>query len=573
MSRQFGRYEGVLHDPIEFPIRITRPRPRLAPEDILTEQERYSKKPFQLEDLSKMVKRDTVANWSDMGVYKTSTGLWWLNEKTKHIQAPKMLIITTRSGKGTYWKLAPILMPTWELYNVQRKKISLVLGDTEIPVDVPIEKFGGNYPMLLVAHYDVFTTRAKRKTKKEKEEENGNGNGSEELEEEQTDGVFQPFDSDELQKLIEKHAPSPQGLLDDILKTKWDAVILDEAHRIKNRPTSWTKNIKKLKAPFRQVMTGTGFINRPDEIWSLFHFLEPRTFTSYWRFRERYCDEETDFVTGMRVIRGINPETEQEFKDLVREYGPRRTKREVFKHLPEPLLSPVPVELNRTQRIMYDQIRSELYALDQAGLPLVAPNVLAALSRLRQICVATPRVVRDWYDEEQERRRQEIELIEPSSKLDAMMEIIEGLEWDAERKDQVVVFSCFKDPIKLAIKRFEKKGISYLHMEQKDNDRVRYEKWGRFDTTDKLFPKKEYQVFICTLQLGSESISLTEASTCIFLDRSWSPKDNEQGVSRVWRPGQEQVANIIHINAEDTVDERILNVNNTKVGWFKQIFG
>jgi SNF2 family DNA or RNA helicase len=279
-------------------------------------------------------------------------------------------------------------------------------------------------------------------------------------------------------------------------------------------------------------------------------------------------------LIGSRIdLKGIKPETADEFKALVREYGPRRTKREVFKHLPEPIFSPIYVKLNRTQRQMYDAIRDELYALDQKGMPLLAPNVLAALSRLRQICVATPEVVRDYYDVELDRRRQEVRLIEPSSKLDAMMDIIEGLEWDDERKDQVVVFSNFKDPINLAIERFKKKDISYLHMEQKHTDRQRYEMWGKFDKTNEDFPKKEYQVFICTLQLGSESISLTEANTCIFLDRSWSPKDNEQGVSRVWRPGQEEVANIIHINAEDTVDERIFAVNATKVSWFREIFG
>jgi SNF2 family DNA or RNA helicase len=512
--------------------------------DYLTKTEQYSRKPFQLEDLSKIVKLDHSANWSDMGAYKTSTALWWLQEKLRDIEAPKMLIITTRLGKGTYWKLTPIIQPTWELYNIQRKKISMVLGDDEIPIDIPLSAFAGKHPMLFVAHYDVFTKRKARRKKDEAEDVEQN---------------------EELQDLIDKYAKSPQGLLDDILSIEWDALIIDEAHRIKNRTTGWTKNVKRIKAKHRHAMTGTGFINRPDEVWSIFHFLYPRQYTSYWRFRERFCEEEVD-LTGFRVIKGIKPENEEEFKRLVRSVGPRRTKREVFKNLPEPIFSPVEVELNATQQRMYDSIRDELHALDQKGLPLLAPNVLAALNRLRQICVATPEVVRDYFDEVAERRVQEVRLIEPSSKLDALMEILEGLEWDDERKDQVVVFSNFKDPIELAKKRFEKKGISYIHMEQKDNDRKRYEKWA-ID-----FPKQDHQVFICTLQLGSESISLTSASTCVFLDRSWSPKDNEQGVSRVWRPGQENVANIIHINAKETVDERILATNATKVGWFNQIF-
>lgn len=501
--------------------------------------------PFQVEDLAKLEELENSANWSEMGAYKTTTLLWLLQRKLADKKAPKILVITTRSGKGTYFKHAPILDPDYEVFNVQRQKLTLVLDDMEIPYeDFPQD---GNHPMLFVAHYDVFTNR-KKKSKKDKTED------AEDVEQ-----------NDVLAQLIGKYNKSPQGNLDALLDIHWDAVILDEAHRIKNRSTGWTKNIKKLKADFKHVMTGTGFINRPDEIWSLFHFLEPRQYTSYWRFREKYCWEEVDF-SGFRKIKGIKPEMRDEFRQLVRDIGPRRTKREVFPNLPTPIYSPVEVELNRTQRAMYDGIRNMLLAMDQKGLPLRAPNVLAALARLRQIAVATPEIVREYYDPEAERTVQEIRLVEPSTKLDALMEILDGLEWDDDRRDQVVVFSNFKDPIELAKKRFEQKGISYIHMEQKDNDQVRYDKWAN------IFPKKEHQVFICTLQLGSESISLTPATTCVFLDRSWSPKDNNQAESRVWRPGQEEVANIIHINARNTVDERVLEVNEIKSGWFKAIF-
>ena len=102
---------------------------------------------------------------------------------------------------------------------------------------------------------------------------------------------------------------------------------------------------------------------------------------------------------------------------------------------------------------------------------------------------------------------------------------------------------------------------------QGDNDQERYQKWA----VD--FPEKKAQVFICTLQLGGESITLTSASTCVFLDRSWSPAQNSQGEARIWRPGQKEVANIIHINAENTVDWVIEDRVNLKENWFQQIFG
>lgn len=471
---------------------------------------------WQIRDLEHLIQEERSANWSEMGCFKTSTGIWLLEQKLSDVKNPRVLVVTTRSGKGTYFKHVPVMMPDWGLYNITSNHVGKIMFDDEM-FKWTHEEFpkSNKWPFFGVAHYNVFANRSK--------------------------------------------------MLDNLLDSRWDAVILDEAHRIKNPNAQWSVNLHKLKAPIRHIMTGTGFINNPAEIWSLLHFLDRKQFSSFWAFHKEYCL--TFEQDGHAKVIGINPGKKVEFRQLVRSFGPRRTKVEVFRNLAKPIFTAVPVDLNPTQRKMYDQIKTELRAMDQQGVPVYAANVLVALNRLRQICVATPNVVREWYDEEAERTRQEISLIEPSSKLDAVMEILEGLEWDDERKDQVVIFSNFKDPLELLKKRLDARGITYLHLQEKDNDRVRYEKWGV------TFPKKEHQIFMSTLQLGSESISLTSASTCIFLDRSWSPKDNEQGVSRVWRPGQENVANIINIEARRTTDQRVLATNTRKMGWFNEIFG
>ncbi len=140
----------------------------------------------------------------------------------------------------------------------------------------------------------------------------------------------------------------------------------------------------------------------------------------------------------------------------------------------------------------------------------------------------------------------------------------------------LIVFSNFKDPLELLKKRLEpqydKNGkmlrdlIPYIHMEQKDSEQTRFEKWHE------QFPRKEHQVFLSTIDLGGESITLSSAQYCVFLDRSWSPAKNLQAVGRIYRPGQSQVAEIIHIDAKNTVDKRVLDNVTTKVGWFKRLF-
>ncbi len=481
-----------------------------------TETDRFKVTDWQLKDLTHLYGRPWSANFSEMGCYKTSTTLWLVQHKLANIRTPRVLIITTKSGKGTYLQAAPHILPSWVIYSVTTNDFIRIFDDKEFRIP-PDQQFNGaaQLPSVVLAHYQVFNNKSK--------------------------------------------------MLAKMLATPWDFVILDEAHRIKGQKTQWTKNIKKLKTPYRHIMTGTGFINRPDELWSLLNFLNRREFGSYWQFRREFCEESS--WDGYAKVTGLRLDKVPKFRRMIRTIGVKRTKNEVFKNLPEPIKTPIEIQLNATQRKMYDDIKTYLHTLDQAGEPIHSPNVLSMLNRLRQICVATPEVVSDEYDEKLERRVIKVKLVEPSSKLDALMEIIEGLEWDEERKDQVVVFSCFRDPVELAKKRFDKAGISYIHLQQSDNDRERYNKWAI------EFPKKEHQVFISTLQLGSESISLTPATTCVFLDRSWSPKDNEQGISRVWRPGQEHVANIINIDAVNTVDRRILKANEQKMGWFRTIFG
>lgn len=533
--------------------------------------------PFQLEDIKQLEDRVWSCNWSEMGAFKTSTVCWLIPRWAEKlgIENPKVLIITTRSGKGTYMKHVPKQLPDYEMYNLNTNICRIVMGEHSFEVPYNPDYSGKS---VFLAHYNVFSRRKARKKKKEVEEVEVE---EEEVIDEELEEAFEVSEEErmlaeiigEIQAPKKKEKKKP--LLDELQKTRWDVIILDEAHRIKGRNTGWTKEIKKLKGKIKHVMTGTGFINDPSEIWSLLNFCSKREYASYWRFREKYCAE--DIINGYRKIVGVNSETKAEFQQLVRTVGPRRTKREVFKNLPEPIYTPYTVELNSIQRKMYEDIRDELFALDQDGEGLFAPNVLAALVRLRQITSATPKVVADYFDPIREKRVQKIKLVEPSSKLDAIMDIIDGLEWDDERRDQVVVFSNFKDPLEMLKVRLEpqyningdqtRPGIPYLELRQADNDKQRYEKWAL------TFPKKEHQVFMSTLSLGAESISLTSASTCIFIDRSWSPKDNIQAESRVWRPGQKEVANIIHINAEYTVDDRVFQTNETKTGWFTEIFG
>lgn len=498
---------------------------------------------FQVEDLEQLTSLTNSANWSEMGAKKTSTGLWMIEKlaAAETIDTPKVLVVTTRSGKGTFFQLAPLLLPKWQLYNADLKGISTFLNGVQIPLK--IEALGDTFkmPIIVVSHYHVFLKANKGIPVVD---EHG----------------YPKVDAND--HIIFK----PLTQADYLMEIDWDFVWLDEAHRIKERKNKWVKNLKKLKTKHRHVSTGTGFINRPQEIWSLLNFLERKAFKNYWQFVEDYCQEEiTD--SGYRKVVGIRNDKKDEFRALVRSFGPRRELSDVMPHLKEPIKVRREVELSPVQRKMYDSIVTELETLDKNGTPFYAPTVLAALQRLRQIAVATPEVISDEFDSYTQKRKISIRLTEPSSKLDALMDIIDELQWDEDAKQQIVVFSNFKDPLELLEKRLEAQGIPYIHLKTEDNDDERFKKWS----VD--WPKKEHQVFLSTVSLGGESINLTSAQHICFLDRSWSPKDNSQAIGRVRRPGQVGEPVVINIEAENTTDQYVEEVNIRKEGWFKDIFG
>lgn len=355
--------------------------------------------------------------------------------------------------------------------------------------------------------------------------------------------------------MFTKKSPAAKALR----STDFDAIIVDESHRIKNRNAQCTQQIRYLKADVKHIMTGSPFVNNPSDLWAQASFLDGSKVPGFWRFADHFCLYDEDLLERRGIKSVIGIQRGDELKDWLKTFAIWRFKKDIFPDLPPKIRYQYTVDLNATQRRMYNEIKSELQTYDRDGVAFFSPNVLSALSRLRQITSATPKVRGRYWDDRHERWYYDIELTEPSSKLDAIMDVLR------EASGQCVVFYTHTDVGRLLNVRLKAAGISCINMLQKDIDDSRLEKVNSFQSG-------QAKVFHSTLALGSESITLTAADTVIFVDRAWTPKDNNQGEDRVHRPGQRLPTNVVDIFARATTDGYVRHKVATKDRWFKEIF-
>lgn len=333
-------------------------------------------------------------------------------------------------------------------------------------------------------------------------------------------------------------------------KFGWRYVIADEAHFAKNRKAKRTKSLWTISGQYKRALSGTPIVNRPDELWAILHWLYPQQYRSYWKFFDRYVDWEKHPFHQYRIVKG--GKNLDELREELSELMLRRTKKEVLTQLPDKYYESIVVDLSPKQRRVYTDMEKKALAWvgQNEDKPLAAKMVVAQLMRLRQIASGTPD-----FDEEGK-----LTISEPSVKVDALMDIIEGTD------KPVVVFTNFRSVVKMVEDRCAKVGVNAVSLTGTTPQEQRREHIERFQAGGA-------RVFVGTIRAGGIGVTLTAASTVVFLDRSWSPADNLQAEDRLHRIGQENAVQVIYINARDTVDQVIESKLIWKWSFIRQILG
>lgn len=334
----------------------------------------------------------------------------------------------------------------------------------------------------------------------------------------------------------------------DIAKLKncrFEYVILDEAQAIKNASSQIAKASRILHSRHRLAVTGTPVENNLDDLWSIFEFLNPGMLGKNQALKKLLAS-----APHMKIS-GTDDEAPQPRHDLsllsraLRPFLLRRTKQQVLTELPEKMEQTVYCELDAPQRKIYEELRlfyrnSLFERIEETSLGKSKFHILEALLRLRQ-AACHPGLL--------EKRKAS----EPSAKLETLLEQLAEV---VEGGHKALVFSQFTSFLAIVKDQLDRRGIVYEYLDGKTTKRQT--KINRFQT-DPACP-----VFLISLKAGGQGLNLTAANYVFILDPWWNPAVEAQAVDRAHRMGQQQRVNAYRLIAKETLEEKILLLQNQK---------
>lgn len=327
----------------------------------------------------------------------------------------------------------------------------------------------------------------------------------------------------------------------ELNRMPFKTVVLDEAHRIKDPASKQTRaawavgHMNHVERRF--ALTGTPIGDAVDDLWSIMHFLAPDEHPVRSTFVDRYALTSWGTYGGVEIS-GLNPDTRQEFYNVIEPRFRRMPKALVLDQLPPVVRSRRYVELSPKQRRAYDDIaygKENGFALVTKlpdGNLLVAPNDLEAQLRLMQFSSATMKQIAI----DAETGKPKFEMCEPSSKIDDLEEFI-----GEYGNRQLAVCAEHRQLINLAAQRLDKIGVSYSLVVGGQRDFER-------DAALRRAQSGDVQVLLFTIRAGGEGLTMTFTDTLAFLQRSWSMLANLQTEGRINRIGAEKHDSLSYVD-------------------------
>lgn len=318
---------------------------------------------------------------------------------------------------------------------------------------------------------------------------------------------------------------------------KFRFIIADEAQYLKNSNTQNAKTIKKIKSDTKYALTGTPIENSLAELWSIFDFIMPGYLFSYRKFKNMY---ETP------IVKEEDEKALDKLKMLIEPFVLRRNKKEVLTELPDKTVTVLNNEMCEEQQKIYlnylAQAKQEI--LDQikiGGYEHSRMQILAALTRLRQICCHPSLFIKNYKD--------------GSSKLEQCIEIIKEATKSGHK---ILLFSGYTSMFEFIEKELKNNDIKYLKLtgSTKVEERVQL--------VDEFNKNKEIKVFLISLKAGGTGLNLTGADMVIHYDPWWNISTENQATDRAYRIGQKNNVQVYKLITKNSIEEKIHELQEKK---------
>jgi superfamily II DNA or RNA helicase len=333
--------------------------------------------------------------------------------------------------------------------------------------------------------------------------------------------------------------------LEEFHKFSFRAVILDEAQFIKNPGAQVTQSVKQLKCENKIALTGTPLENRLLDLWSIVDFIQPGYLGTQEQFLDTYEPKGGENIdSDQRIAR-------RRLSAKLRPLLLRRLKKHVAKDLPDRIEERRDCPLGEEQRKLYlaelrrsrDQV---MKAVETQGLNKSKMHVLAALTRLRQVCCHPSLVGSDT----------------ASGKTETLFELLDPLIADGQK---VLVFSQFVQMLELLEKECKARNIHTHVLTGQTKDRQ--------SVVNDFQKESGACVFLLSLRAAGTGLNLTNASYVVLYDPWWNPAVEAQAIDRSHRIGQTNTVNAYRLIAPGTVEEKIWELQQSKAKTIADVLG
>lgn len=337
-----------------------------------------------------------------------------------------------------------------------------------------------------------------------------------------------------------------------LLNIDFDMVIVDEAHKLKNRKTLNWKFVNKLKKKYCLLLTATPIQNNLKELYNLISILYPDIYSDYGHFKEKY-------VKGKYLVKNS-----EDLQDDLEQVMIRNHHSETELNLAsQRKIHQVSVELNPKERNLYDLVTNYVKREYRKRIS-VNQSILHLLTYQREICSCSYALQCTLKKKKNK-----------SPTLEKIYSMTQGIDLNAKIKEvkRIMEENSNKQVIIFTEYRATQAYIAY-HLEQMGYSTILFN--GGLSSSGKEWIKQIFQqkkdVMIST-EAGSQGLNLQFCNVIINYDLPWNPMKLEQRIGRVHRLGQTEDVHIYNLATKNSVEEKILNVLYKKINLFKSIVG